>query len=266
VEFVISKKKFAETLQNSSNPEGVIGISGLIELFTRMLSEDINMVNDETLQKFLCRETKSYCDLDLTVRESSKMVSAVKESTETILEAAKTNDMKRVQEACEDLDSYYKKLAQIEHDLYLNETTGLYSRRYIFGKKLEDGKTFDEAGVLFVLKIDQFTSIFEQYGQHTSESVLKYFAKQLSALLPLPHYEVIHFASSIFLLMAKETQFMVADRKIAGFRSALINHKFKTADERVIQFGFNYGSQPYKSGDFFFPVLKQLSSKVGGED
>jgi len=266
VEFVISKKKFAETLQNSSNPDGVISVSGLIELFTKLLSEDINMVNDDTLQKFLCRETKSYCDLDITVRASSKMISAVKESTETILEATKTNDMKRVQDACSDLDAYHKKLAQIEHDLYTDEATGLFSRRYIFGKKLEDGKTFDEGGVLFVLKINQFTSIFEQYGQHTSESVLKYFAKQLSALLSPPHYEVVHFTAPTFLLMISESQFMVADRKIAGFRSALINHKFKTSDNRIIEFGFDYGSQAYKAGEFFLPIFKQTVEKIGGDD
>lgn len=262
MEFVISKSKLAETLQNSPNPDGMIGMSALIELFTHLLSDDINMVNEETLQKFLCRETKSYCDMDIAVRESTKMISAARESTGTILEAAKSNDMGRVQSACNDLDAYHKKLEQIEHELYQDEATGLFSRRYIFGKKLEDGKTFDEKGVMVVLKIDRFATILDQYGQHTADSVVKYFAKQLSALLAPPHYEVIRFATPTFLLMISEEQQLVVERKIAAFRSSLANHKFKTADSKVIEFNFTYSSLRYQPGEFFLPAFKQVSAQL----
>lgn len=266
MKFVVSKGKIAEALQKDLKAEDEIGMSGLIELFTRVLSEDADMVSEETLQNFLCRETKSYCDMDISVRESSRMISIAKESTGTILEAARANDMERVQSACDELDSVHKKLEQIEQELYLDEETKLFNRRYIFGKKLEDGKSFNEKGVLIVIKIDDFPSIVQEYGQHTSGSVLKYFAKQLSTLLPLPQYETVYFTAAVFVLMISEEQQMVAERKIEGFRASLMNHKFKTSDQKMIRFGFNYGLYPYKGGDFFLPVFKQTMETIGAGD
>lgn len=242
-----------------SGKGGELTLSELIHLYAQIVMEQSDMVDDETLQKLLCRETRSFCDFDTTVQESSRMILDAKRSTETIITAAKENDQQAMEEALEKLQGYQRRIQELEKNLHTDELTGFLNRRYLLGEKLENGRSFAEDGVLFVLQIDRFKAINDEHGFAVGDSVLKFFARNVSSLINPDVYPIIRFSGAMFVMMVHEHQVSVLERKLQGFQGILQKHTFKTSKERIVEFGLVFGRCPYRRGDSFNEVLKKAS-------
>lgn len=252
--FSIETNRLASALEAGG---GALTLMELIDLYAQIIMDQSDMADDETVQKILCKQTRSYCDLDPTIHESSKMILGAKESTETIIAAVKENDHEGLEKAFEKLQGYQIRIKELEKTLHTDELTEFYNRRYLFSQKLENAKTFQDDGILFVMQIDGFKEINDQHGYAIGDSVLKFFARSISSLIKADTYDIIRFSGAVFVLMVQASQSAVIERKLQGLQKVVEKHTFKTSKERIVEFRLSYGKHPYHQGENFLSVLKK---------
>lgn len=253
--FAVEANRLSNALEAGGESE--LSLVDLIDLYAQIIMDQSDMVDDETIQKLLCKQTKSYCDFDPTMRESSKMILGAKESTANIITAVKENDQEGLERAFEKLKGYQIRIMELEKKLHTDELTEFYNRRYLLSEKLENGKSFQDEGVMFVMQIARFKEINDLHGYAIGDSVLKFFARSISSIIKPDMYEVIRFSGAVFVLMVQEHQVSVIERKLQGLQKVIERHTFKTSKERAVEFGLSYGKHPYRRGENFLSVLKK---------
>ena len=258
----IKNDSLIKALSHGKNSESSLSLGDMIDLFAQIIMSENDMVDDASLQKLLCKETRSYCDFDPGMQEGSKIISGAKHSTENIIAAVKSNDSNALNSACAELEAYQKRIVELEEHLHTDELTKFLNRRYLFANKLENGLILRDEGVLFLLQVDGFRKINEKFGYAIGDSVLTFFARNLGTLVNPKAYEIIRFSGAGFIIMVKEHQAEVLERKLKGFQSSLKSHKFKVTESDVLELNFLYGNRPYKEGEVFDAVLLKTAKRL----
>ena len=74
----------------------------------------------------------------------------------------------------------------LEKDYYIDELTGVYSRKYlhlIASREIERSRRYNEQFSIMILDIDDFKLINDTYGHQRGDSVLALFAATLKSVL-----------------------------------------------------------------------------------
>lgn len=259
----IKSNKLVKALSEGDvNQDSTLSLGDLIDLYAQIMMDQNDMIDDKTLQRLLCRETRSYCDSDPAAQENSKVISGVRRSTENIIAAVKSNDNNAIDTAFGELQEYQKRIAELEKTLHIDELTLFLNRRYLFSEKLDDGKRLPENGVLFLFQIDHFKEINGTYGYEIGDKILKFCAKSIRSMIDPKNYDIIRFSGASFVIMVREDQTTVIERKLEGFQSTLRSRPVKISDEEKIRLKFLFGYQPYKAGEEFDSVLSMASKKL----
>lgn len=260
---VIKNNRLIKALsQNDVNNDASVSLGDLIDLYAQIMMEQNNMIDDQTLQKLLCKQTKSYCDGDSEVKNSSNIISGAKRSTEHIIAAVKSNDNDALNEAFLELNEYQKRIEELEKSLHTDELTQFLNRRYLFSEQLKDVRILPEDGVLFVFQINHFKEINRTYGYEIGDKIIKFCAKSISAMIDINKYKIIRFAGATFVIIANEDQTLVIERKLAGFQNTLSTRPVKISDEEKLKLHFSYGYQSYKAGEEFDTVLSTMTKRL----
>lgn len=259
----IKSNKLVKALSEGDvNQDATLSLGDLIDVYAQIMMDQNDMIDDKTLQRLLCKQTRSYCDSDPAEQENSKVISGVIRSAENIIAAVKSNDNGAMDEAFGELQGYQKRIAELEQTLHTDELTLFLNRRYLFSEKLKNGKILPEDGVLFVFHIDHFKEINGRYGYEIGDKILKFCAKSISAIIDQKNYEIIRFSGATFVIMANDNQTLVVERKLAGFQNTLQSRPVKISDEEKMRLHFLFGYQPYKAGEEFETVLSAVSKKL----
>jgi len=248
--------------QDDTNNDATSSLGDLMDLYTQIVMDQNDMIDDKTLQRLLCKQTKSYCDFDPEVQNSSNIICGAKRSTEHIIAAVKSNDNDALNEAFLELSEYQKRIEELENRLHTDELTHFLNRRYLFSEQLKDVRILPGDGVLFLFQINHFKEINGTYGYEIGDKILKFCAKSISAMIDTKKYKIIRFSGATFVIMAHDDQTLLVERKLAGFQSTLKSRPVKISDEENLKLDFSYGYQSYKGGDEFDTVLSSVSKKL----
>lgn len=260
---VIQSNKLVKALSECDvNNNSTLSLGDLIDLYAQIMMDQNDIVDDITLQRLLCKQTKSFCDSDPEVKNSSNIICGAKRSTEHIIAAVKSNDNDALNEAFLELSGYQKRIEELEQTLHTDELTHFLNRRYLFSEKLKDVKILPEDGVLFVFLINHFKEINGTYGYEVGDKILKFCAKTISSMIDPKKYKIIRFSGATFVIMAHEDQTSVVERKLAGFQATLQSRPVKISDKEKLKLDFSFGYQPYKAGEEFDTVLSSVSKKL----
>lgn len=260
---VIKSNKLLKVLNDS---DLALSLGDIIDLYAQIVMDQNDMIDDKTLQKLLCKETKSYCDADTEVKNSSNIISGAKRTTENIITAVKANDNDALNEAFLELSEYQKRIQELEKSLHTDELTHFLNRRYFFSEQLKDARILPEDGVLFLFQINHFKEINGTYGYEIGDKILKFCANSISAMIDTKKYKIIRFSGATFVIMVHEDQALFVDRKLAGFQGTLQSRSVKISDEDSLKLDFSYGHQSYKAGEEFETVLSAVSNKLENHD
>jgi diguanylate cyclase (GGDEF)-like protein len=248
--------------ENDKQGNATVSLGDIIDLYAQIIMGHNNMIDDTTLQKLLCKQTRSYCDFDKTVQESSKIISDVSNSADKLIMAVKEQDQDALDEAFEQFKIYQTRIKELQTTLYTDELTLFLNRRYLLSEKLKDGSKFIGEGILFVLLIDNFQEINHLHGYSDGDKVLKYFATNINTMLNAKHYEIIRFSGAIFVTLVKEHQVSVIERRLEGFQQVLKHNSFKTSDGGTIKLNLLYGHELYHEGEAFTNLLTKISARL----
>lgn len=246
-----------KALSQGGTTDNSISLNDLIDLYTQIMLEKSDLMEESELQQFICKKINVYCDLSKNVQESSQIITGVKESTDTIITAIKVNNTEAIEAAYKELETYQARIQELEAEVHTDELTTLFNRRYLLSEKLEKGKTFKTEGTIYIVSIDAFKELNNQFGYVVGDSVLKYVALHLKKLLEQGNSEIIRFSGAVFIIFVNETSSALLSKKLKKFQDALSTHKFKTAKQEIIQFNFFFGEYTFRLGESFDDVIKK---------
>jgi len=134
-----------------------------------------------------------------------------------------------------------KKVASTDH------LTGLYNRHYMQNRLAELSKDKNSVNALAIIDIDYFKKINDNYGHHTGDLALKFFAIHL-----LDHFEmnnVIRLGGEEFLVLMPDTNTKKAVLQLEKLRKAIEKSTLTDENKNQIAFTISAGVSDALRGD-----------------
>ncbi len=143
----------------------------------------------------------------------------------------------------------------LQENLYIDELTNIYNRRWLYEKYL-DSEKFKKEGTFAFVDIDKFKSVNDNYGHLTGDKVLSMIG---SLLKKVEDTFAIRFAGDEFILVSenhnknKLTKLLEVIRK--NLKATNLKHENKT-----FNITFSFGVAGFESGDNFRKIFKEADS------
>jgi len=167
----------------------------------------------------------------------------------------------------EKIESYRNKIVALKSEneelmklAYMDELTGAYSRRWLFTKKIRNGK-FIDGGFLVVIDMNGFKLINDKYGHIVGDKILQLFAEamQNQAAAKQRPCDIVRYGGDEFLILVGESNdFKKAEieKCLATLKESLVNKILIKATNERISIDFAYGVGQYKIGDDFNKIAE----------
>jgi len=210
---------------------------------SRELEKDINRVHE------IIHQTST--DLDLFAK-----------TTQNAKQAMKDSDDKSLDECIVDVEALQKNLYKLKLELYTDQLTGAFNRRWINESFLKNSDIFSEKGTLIFIDIDHFKDINDTFGHLVGDSVLKFFITLSKSFFIKKSVDIIRYAGDEFLFISHEHSSIEMTKQMAKLQNSLSHKTLKTADLKEIKFNFSYGLKAYKNGDNFNDIFELADKKM----
>ncbi len=209
-------------------------------------------------------EELSQKTLDFTLHKVYKIEKETRANTELLqqnielaTEAIDQKDKVLLQSVQKQMEELNRRISMLEEQVYLDELTKAYNRKWLFEKFLINEK-FLKSGTLVFVDIDKFKEINDTYGHITGDKVLAMIT-QLTKKLGDTH--TIRYGGDEFILISLHDD----DSHLQNQMDALC----KTLDSKLFKYQGNtfhvhisYGITTFKAGDDFQSVIEKVDQMM----
>ncbi len=150
-----------------------------------------------------------------------------------------------------------KKISLLQQELYLDELTHLYNRRWLFEKYLEND-IFLESGVFAFIDINNFKHINDAYGHMVGDKVLNLLGKVLKRI---DNTSAIRFAGDEFIIISKMHKEKELEKVLHTVNSNLKSTNLKHQD-KVFTVDFAFGITKFSKNNSFKKILEVSDKKM----
>ncbi len=175
--------------------------------------------------------------------KSTKILKNNIQKARTAIVEQNDNELKVIEEAVVSLE---RKISHLQEDLYIDELTRIYNRRWLYEKYL-DVEKFKHSGVMAFVDIDKFKKVNDNYGHLTGDKVLAMIG---SLLRKVDDAFAVRYAGDEFILISKNhnkeklTKLLEAIRK--NLKATNLKHENKT-----FNITFSFGVVEFSREDDF---------------
>ena len=156
-----------------------------------------------------------------------------------------------------DIAELEKKIASLEQELYTDELTRLYNRRWLFETYLQN-EHFYKAGVLAFIDINNFKHVNDQYGHLIGDKVLHVVGKLLHKI---KFAKAIRFAGDEFIIISHESNEEEMEKLLHNVNTNLRKTPFKHQEEHFY-LDFSFGVVTFQTNDNFKEILNNADEKM----
>ena len=150
-----------------------------------------------------------------------------------------------------------KKISMLQQELYLDELTHLYNRRWLFEKYL-DNDSFTQTGTFCFIDINNFKHINDNYGHLVGDKVLSVLGK---VLLRIEKSSAIRYAGDEFIVISHEHGAVEMEKILDTVNNNLKNTNLKH-HEKIFHVDFAFGVSAFTKGDSFKTILEDVDEKM----
>ncbi|MFK5881846.1 MAG: GGDEF domain-containing protein [Sulfurospirillum sp.] len=209
-------------------------------------------INEKEKKKALIYAMNKIQKMKDETEKSTTLLKTNIQKARTAIVEKNDNDLKMIEEAVISLE---RKIIHLQEDLYIDELTRLYNRRWLYEKYL-DLEKFKYSGVFAFVDIDSFKSVNDNYGHLTGDKVLAMIG---SLLRKVEDTFAIRFAGDEFILISenhdknKLTKLLEAIRR--NLEATNLKHENKT-----FNITFSFGIVDFKEKNNFKEIFKNVDS------
>jgi len=230
----------------------------IFDTFVKALSLETNVLSEDKLKGLVFRQFKTYGDGDETMAAVAENVSDIKQSTQDALNAIDKQDTSALKSAYQQLKNYEKRILKLEEDIYTDDLTGTYNRKYLTNHELSKDGKFKADGCLLQLSINNFDQINKEHGHEAGDAVLKFASKMCQKELKGIAVHLVRYLGVNFIAIAKES--VSAKAVILAQRTvdAIVKRKFKTHNGEVLNIELELNEIKASKGEDFQTVYEKL--------
>jgi len=189
--------------------------------------------------------------------ETERSTSALKENVVNARIAIENKDNMALQYIENNMVELEFKIASLQEELYVDELTRLYNRRWLFEKFLKDDH-FISNGLLAFIDINAFKAVNDKFGHLVGDKVLHVMGKVLKKV---QNTTAIRFAGDEFLILHNSENEEDIHKILHTVNLNLKKTPFKHNQE-IFYIDFSFGVAPFKAKDSFKSVLETADLKM----
>ena len=189
--------------------------------------------------------------------ETEKSTSILKENVSNAKVAIAKKDNEALQVIEENMIDLEKKIFLLQQELYIDELTHLYNRRWLFEKFL-DRDTFPHKGVFAFIDINNFKHINDTYGHIVGDKVLHVLGKVLKRI---EKASAVRFAGDEFIIISSEHNQEEIEKILTTVNSNLKATNLKHND-KTFHVDFSFGVATFKPNEPFKYILEKADEKM----
>ncbi len=230
----------------------------VFDAFVAALEKDTNVLDGEALKALVFNQFKSYGDFDKTMNEVAQRLTQIHESTGDAIKAIDNKDTGGLKEAYSKLKAYQKRIDELEQDMYTDDVTGVYNRKYLLNQELAEDETFKAEGHLMRITINNFLSINKEHGHESGDAVLKFISISLNKHLKPMGVHLIRSEGVRFIALAKPLVSKKVEKVFEETVNKILEQKFKTHAGKILNIEVQFAQHPFKKGQNFHSVYDNL--------
>lgn len=187
--------------------------------------------------------------------ETEKSTSILKENVNNAKIAIANKDNLALEIIENNMIDLEKKISSLQQELFVDELTHLYNRRWLFEKYLEDDK-FTESGIFAFIDINNFKHINDNYGHVVGDKVLNILGKVLKRINDA---FAVRFAGDEFIILSQEH---TVEEIIKILNT--INHNLQTTNlkhkNQIFNVNFSFGVTYFEKNKTFKEILEKADT------
>ncbi len=214
------------------------------------ISIDLEKLKNDTVDITL---HKVY-EIEKNTKENTKLLQENIDLATTAINEQDSKLLNRVQEQMKELN---RRISMLEEQVYMDELTKVYNRKWLFEKFLIDEK-FIKNGTIIFIDIDKFKEINDTYGHVTGDKVLAMIA-QLTKKLSNAH--TIRYGGDEFLVISFESAYEKLLEQTKNLSTQLMKKLF-IYQGNTFKVKISYGICEFKAGDKFQDIIEIVDKKM----
>jgi len=195
--------------------------------------------------------------IQLIQNETERSASALKENVINAKIAITNKDNLALQYIEDNMVELETKIASLLEELYIDDLTRLYNRRWLFDKFLKDDH-FKSNGYLAFVDINHFKDVNDKFGHIIGDKVLHVIGKVLKKV---HNTTAIRFAGDEFIILSEQHDNDEIHKILHTVNQNLLKTPFKHNQE-LFYIDFSFGVASFKVKDSFKKVLEDADTKM----
>lgn len=230
----------------------------VFDVFVSTLSKVTNVLKEEDLKPLVFNQFKAYGDFDKKMQAVVQNVSDVRKSTEAAITAIDSDDAHALKHAYTQLKDYQQRIYELEEDMYRDDITGVYNRKYLINHELDHNEAFKYDGIMLRVSVNNFAQINKEHGQESGDTVLKFVSKILEKNLQQVGVHLIRYMGVQFMAVAKEGVSAKVQAVFKDTVALVLSKKFKTHSGEILTIELQLDKKIFKRGQSFQEVYSHL--------
>jgi len=197
-------------------------------------------------------------DKIIKMEEGTKKNSLHLQKNITMAKGAIVNKDESILERVEkNVDSLLQEIRRLESEIYVDELSKLYNRKWLFEKYLKDNR-FQNSGTLAFIDINKFKKINDTFGHIVGDKVISLFSEILKNL---DGATAIRYAGDEFILLFDKSNEEMTIKAMEMINENMMrkNFKFKGSSFKI---SFSYGVTTFKKNDDFDDITTIADEKM----
>lgn len=230
----------------------------IFDAFVAAFNKATNVLEEEKLRALIFNQFKNYGDFDKQMCDVAMSVSEIQQSTQDAIDAIGNNDTVALKNASAQLNEYKQRISDLENEMYTDETTGVYNRKYLVNHVLDKNEQVKYDGALMRLSINNFSQINKENGHEAGDTVLKFISKLLQKHLRTVGIDLIRYMGVQFIALPKEIVSRKTEKIFQDTVDLVLSKKFKTHDGKILHIELQFDEKIFKKGEYFQDIYEDL--------
>lgn len=186
-------------------------------------------------------------------KETNEHTSELKDNITLASQAIVNKDEAELGRVKDRIDTLYERILHLEQQVYIDELTKVYNRKWLFEEVLENN-IFKRNGVLTFVDVDKFKQINDNYGHVAGDKVLLMIATLASKL---QQSKTVRYGGDEFIVISESVN-TVQQTKFFDTINNNLARKALNYQGHSFKVGISYGSVFYEAGENFQDVIERV--------
>ena len=192
------------------------------------------------------------------ISSTIKLQDNAKDASKAILD----KDTESLDNVCEKMINLEEEIRNLTNQLFIDDITGIYNRKWIYSKLLDENANFKEDGICILLDVIDYDYIKKEYGELLANNLLAFAVNFINEKLKDEKYNfqiAKYLENKFFIFIFDETRQEILN-KIKNLEQILLKTTLKSNSGLLIKAKYDFKLNLFKKNQNsknIFEILKK---------